>query len=96
MEPNEVNEHEGMVEVIATKDGFDSAKGAFVEKGEKFFVPAERADKGSWWKRVEAVADELLEGLEAGAKKVEKKVVDTLSGMNEEMKKNTKGQGWKA
>ena len=96
MEPNEVNEHEGMVEVIATKDGFDSAKGAFVEKGSTFFVPAEKADKGSWWKRVEAAAEELLQELEAGAKKAEKKVVDTLSGMNEEMKKNTKGQGWKA
>lgn len=47
------NTSEDLVKVIATKDGFNSRTGAFIEKGETFLVPASRADKGSWWERYE-------------------------------------------
>jgi hypothetical protein len=96
---------EKMVEVVATRPGFNSVKGEFVEKGGTFLVPeamAANADKKNetsnptWFKRLRNAAGEVIVDVEKLVEKVEGFTETTLSEIGQEAQKLTKGKGWKS
>lgn len=100
-----MSENSNLVEVVATRPGFNSAKGEFVEKGQTTLVTeamaanADKAAKGgnpTWFKRLRNAAGEVVVDVEELIEKTEGFVEATLSELGSEMAKSTKGKGWKA